>query len=113
MKVSENPGEEAQLREALKCIAESRKDHVLLNFIETGSSMEPVIQVNEAFTRLGIPNRDLPDDDTIAVFNLRVSSEYLFIAHFFLGDDLRLCPVPCRSSQPNSIDTDVPLTPKI
>ena len=93
--MSDNPGDEAQLREALKCIAESRSDHVLLNFLETGSAVETVMNLDAAFERLGVTDRNMPDEDIIAVFKLRVS--YILLTLNIVLILLFLNPACCLS----------------
>jgi ubiquitin carboxyl-terminal hydrolase 25/28 len=57
--------------EALRAIAEARKSHMLLSFLETGTVYD--LDIPAAYARLGIEDHSVDDEVVITTFSVRVS----------------------------------------
>ncbi|RPA95079.1 cysteine proteinase [Choiromyces venosus 120613-1] len=70
VRVEDNPNDEIAARNALKLIAENRQSNVLYGFLE-GNLFETPLEIDAAYSRLGIDDRTLSEDLIIHVFELR------------------------------------------
>ncbi|EWC48002.1 hypothetical protein DRE_02884 [Drechslerella stenobrocha 248] len=69
LQLTENPRKQDTLWEALKIIAETRKDHRLLTLCDARESGVEFMDYNTAMTRLGV-NPNVSDENVIAIFEL-------------------------------------------
>ncbi|KAJ6263757.1 Ubiquitin carboxyl-terminal hydrolase [Drechslerella dactyloides] len=69
LQLTENPRDQDALWEALKIIAETRKDHRLLSLCDSQGSGDDFMDYDTAMVRLGV-NSNVSDENVIAIFEM-------------------------------------------
>ena len=67
--VDQQASEESTARHAVALIADHRQSPALRHWLETGALGEVEMDVNQAYTRLGISDRTLDDETILAQYN--------------------------------------------
>ncbi|KAI5806349.1 hypothetical protein EDC01DRAFT_609601 [Geopyxis carbonaria] len=73
VRIQDSPMDESVAKDALRAIAESRKSHLLLSFIDTGSIYDVPPTLDTAYAVLGIEDRSIDDTLILSLFDLRLS----------------------------------------